>query len=189
MTPVNVAFYHQTIGWSLRFICVEERLPKCRCCSNDWVSFNGWGTDWKKKQIYVILKMGRPGLFYLIFFFPGLNFIEKNCRLKQDSTLIVGVEGEHADHLTTTTAPKKCCQAACKHVLVKQSRFNKHKLQHKFPLLCFEPSDWLKMFEQPIRMSKMIYAESSFYGIQCDHMATLYFQYVSIYPRQWQFAQ
>ena len=138
MTPVNVAFYHQTIGWSLRFICVEERLPKCRCCSNDWVSFNGWGTDWKKKQIYVILKMGHPGLFYLIFFFPGLNFIEKNCRLKQDSTLIVGVESEHADHLTTTTAPKKCCQAACKHVLVKQSRFNKHKLQHKFPLLCFE---------------------------------------------------
>ena len=47
---------------------------------------------------YAFFKMGLPRPLYVLF---KHTFYRKNCRLR---TLIVGVEGEHADHQITTTA-------------------------------------------------------------------------------------
>ena len=44
------------------------------------------------------------GLLNLIFF-SNTKFREKSEGFGRIQTLIVGVEGENADHLTTTTAP------------------------------------------------------------------------------------
>ena len=42
--------------------------------------------------------------FCLFSFFSNTIFYRKNCRLSMIRTRIVGVVGEQADHLTTTTA-------------------------------------------------------------------------------------
>ena len=39
----------------------------------------------------------------LFLFFSNTNFTERTVALGGNRTQIVGVEGEHADHLTTTT--------------------------------------------------------------------------------------
>ena len=44
--------------------------------------------------------MGKPEPLFVYFLFSTTNFTE-NCGFR---TQLVGVEGEHADHLTTTTA-------------------------------------------------------------------------------------
>ena len=50
--------------------------------------------------------MGQPRpLFCLFSFFSNTNFTEKTVGVSRIRTQIVGVEGEYADHLTTTTAP------------------------------------------------------------------------------------
>ena len=46
----------------------------------------------------------RP-LFCLFSFFSNTNFTEKMVGVSRIRTRIVRVEGEYADHLTTTTAP------------------------------------------------------------------------------------
>ena len=53
------------------------------------------------------LKMSQPQpLFCLLLFFSNTNFTEKTVGVSGTRTRIVGVEGEHAEHLTTaTTAP------------------------------------------------------------------------------------
>ena len=49
--------------------------------------------------------MGQPRpLLRLFSFFSNTNFTEKTVDVCGIRTQIVGVEGEHADHLTTTTA-------------------------------------------------------------------------------------
>ena len=45
-----------------------------------------------------------PASFCLFSFFSHTNFIEKTVGIRGIQTRIIGVEGEHADHLTTTTA-------------------------------------------------------------------------------------
>ena len=57
----------------------------------------------------------RP-LFCLFLFFSNTNFTEKTVHFCTIRTLIVGVEGKHADHLTTTTAHQYC------YSLVKKSK-------------------------------------------------------------------
>ena len=42
----------------------------------------------------------------LFFVFSNTNCIEKTAGVSGIRTRIVGVEGEHADHLTTATAPR-----------------------------------------------------------------------------------
>ena len=41
---------------------------------------------------------------FFIFSFFSNKFYKKKCRRQQDWNSFLGVEGEHADHLTTTTA-------------------------------------------------------------------------------------
>ena len=49
-------------------------------------------------------KIGQPRpLFRLFLFFSDTNFTGKTVGVSGIQTRIVGVEGEHADHLTTTT--------------------------------------------------------------------------------------
>ena len=51
----------------------------------------------------VIFKIDQPGLFiYFRYFRQQFSIVE----FIMISTWIVGVEGEHADHLTTTTAQR-----------------------------------------------------------------------------------
>ena len=52
------------------------------------------------------LKWGNPDLFLFIFVIFKYNFTEKTVGFSRIRTWIVGVEGEHADPLTTTTALK-----------------------------------------------------------------------------------
>ena len=57
--------------------------------------------------------MGQPWpLFYLFLFFSNTNFTEKTVDVSGIQTRIIGLEGEPADHLTTTTAHNTttiCC--------------------------------------------------------------------------------
>ena len=46
-----------------------------------------------------------PASFYLFSFFSNRT-LQKNCRLQRDSNSDRWIEGEYADHLTTTTATK-----------------------------------------------------------------------------------
>ena len=49
--------------------------------------------------------MGQPRpLFCLFSFFSNTNFTENTVDVSGIQTRIVGVEGEHADHLTTSKA-------------------------------------------------------------------------------------
>ena len=45
-----------------------------------------------------------PASFYLFSFLSNINCTEKTVGFSWIGTCIVGVEGEHADHMTTTTA-------------------------------------------------------------------------------------
>ena len=49
-------------------------------------------------------KWANIGPFLLFSFFSNTNFIEKTIGFSRIQTWIVGAEGEHADHSTTTTA-------------------------------------------------------------------------------------
>ena len=50
-------------------------------------------------------KWAKPGLFFVFFCsFLNTNFTGKTVDVSGIRTRIVGVEGEHTDHLTTTTA-------------------------------------------------------------------------------------
>ena len=46
--------------------------------------------------------MGQLGLVLFIFFFTNINSTEKTIGFSGIHTRIVGVKGEHADHLSTT---------------------------------------------------------------------------------------
>ena len=48
--------------------------------------------------------MGLPGPFWFIFRFFQTHITEKTVGFSRIRTRIVRLEGEHADHLTTTTA-------------------------------------------------------------------------------------
>ena len=48
--------------------------------------------------------MGQPGLFLLFPFFSTTILLKKTVEFSRIQTWIVGVEGKHADHLTTTMA-------------------------------------------------------------------------------------
>ena len=48
--------------------------------------------------------MGKLRSLFVYFRYFQTQILQKNLRLQQHSTRIVGVEREHADHLTTTTA-------------------------------------------------------------------------------------
>ena len=49
-----------------------------------------------------------PALFGYFGSYSNTNFTEKSVDFSGISTRIVGIEGEHADHLTTTPAQKDC---------------------------------------------------------------------------------
>ena len=48
--------------------------------------------------------MDQPGLFLLLLVFVNNIVQNKNISVGEIQTWILGVEGEHADHLTTTMA-------------------------------------------------------------------------------------
>ena len=52
----------------------------------------------------IIFKWANPGLLFLFPSFQAQIFTEKNVGFSGIRTRIVRVEGEHSDHLTTTTA-------------------------------------------------------------------------------------
>ena len=60
-----------------------------------------WASSW---LFYSFLKNGPTRPLFCLFSFFSITILQKNCRPQQIRTRIVGVEGEHADHLTTTTA-------------------------------------------------------------------------------------
>ena len=62
-------------------------------------------TVWPQVKQQTKKKWANPGLFLFIFVLFKHNTIEKTLGFSGIRTRIVGVEGEHADHLTTTTAP------------------------------------------------------------------------------------
>ena len=55
-------------------------------------------------QTGTVFKMGKHRPLLLFSFFSNTNFIEKTVGFSRIQTWIVGAEGEHADHSTTTTA-------------------------------------------------------------------------------------
>ena len=55
---------------------------------------------------FIFKKWANPGLFLFFFVLFNNNFTEKIVDFSGNRTWIVGVEGEHADHQTTTTALK-----------------------------------------------------------------------------------
>ena len=59
------------------------------------------------KTKFYFLKWGNPGLFWFIFVLFKHNFYRKNCKCHPDSNSDDDIEGEHSDHLTTTTAQSK----------------------------------------------------------------------------------
>ena len=61
----------------------------------------------KALMFFFFLKSGpTPASFLFIFVLFKHNYSEKIVGFSGIQTRIVGVEGEHADHLTTTTAQK-----------------------------------------------------------------------------------
>ena len=62
-------------------------------------------TDWPY-ETDLLLKLADPGLLLFIFVLFKHKFKRKNWRVRWMWTLNVGLEGDHADHLTTTTARK-----------------------------------------------------------------------------------
>ena len=50
--------------------------------------------------------MGQPRPLFVLFSFFSITILQKIVDLSGIRTRIVGVESEHADHLTTTTALK-----------------------------------------------------------------------------------
>ena len=50
-------------------------------------------------------KWANPGIYFVYFCYFYQQFYRKIVYFRGIRTRIVGVEGEHADHLTTTTAP------------------------------------------------------------------------------------
>ena len=60
------------------------------------------------RQVGYFLKKCRPTEpLFVIFVLFKLNFTEKTVGFSGFQTQIVGIEGKHADHLTTTTAPRQ----------------------------------------------------------------------------------
>ena len=58
----------------------------------------------------ILLKWANDGLFFSLFlFFANTNVTERAVDVSGIRTRIVGIEGKHADHLTTTTAHVKWC--------------------------------------------------------------------------------
>ena len=56
------------------------------------------------RRLFFIKKMwANPGLFFVYFSLFKHNFTEKTVGLSGIRTHIVGVEGKHAENLTTTT--------------------------------------------------------------------------------------
>ena len=51
--------------------------------------------------------MGQPRPLFVLFSFFSITILQKIVDLSGIRTRIVGVESEHADHLTTTTAHQK----------------------------------------------------------------------------------
>ena len=61
--------------------------------------------NWKVLRIAIIFfKWANHGLFLFIFILFKHKFYRKTVGVSGIRTEIIGVEGEHADHLTTTTA-------------------------------------------------------------------------------------
>ena len=52
----------------------------------------------------IFLNEPSPATFLFIFVLFNHKFYRKNVGVSGNRTRIVGAEGEHADHLTTTTA-------------------------------------------------------------------------------------
>ena len=67
-----------------------------------WALFAPSICDWKT----CFSKVGQPRPLFCLFSHFSNTILQKNCRLSGIGTRIVGVEGEHADHLTTNTAPQ-----------------------------------------------------------------------------------
>ena len=53
-------------------------------------------------------KWANHGLFLIIFVLFKHKFFRKTVGVNRIRTRIIGVEGEHADHLTTTSAQEGC---------------------------------------------------------------------------------
>ena len=64
---------------------------------------------WNRLNVCFLKKWANPGLFLFIFVLFKHNIIEKTLGFSGIRTRIVGVEGKHADHLTTTTAQLNIC--------------------------------------------------------------------------------
>ena len=59
------------------------------------------------KQLVFYKKLANPGLFVVYFRSFQTQYYRKTVGFSGIRTQIVGVEGEHTDHLTTTTAQKQ----------------------------------------------------------------------------------
>ena len=84
------------------------------------------------RQGMLFLKNG-PTLanFLFIFVLFKHKFYKKNCRLLWDSNRIVGIKGEHADHLTTTTAQGKECSSTYGRLSTEAVYWPKDPSKHK----------------------------------------------------------
>ena len=69
-----------------------------------WYSIHTFADAVKCIGSNIFLKNGPTRPLFCLFSFFSITILQKNCRPQQIRTRIVGVEGEHADHLTTTTA-------------------------------------------------------------------------------------
>ena len=59
----------------------------------------------KKTMLKLVLKMDQPRPLFGVSFSLKHIFTEKNVSFSGIRTRIVGLKGEHADHLTKNTAP------------------------------------------------------------------------------------
>ena len=90
-------------------------------------------------SFYFFVKWANPGLFLFIFVLFKHNIKEKTLGFSRIRTRIVGVEGEHADHLTTTTANL---------LLLKSSTPHLDKRPLECTLICssIRPGSWWHYF-------------------------------------------
>ena len=57
----------------------------------------------RAKELHDLTKMGRSRLLFCLFSIFSAKIWQKNVDFSGIQTRIIGVEGEHTDHLTTTT--------------------------------------------------------------------------------------
>ena len=92
---------HRRLWWSDPLVIVHFLF---------WIVFKEKSISrrrWLRRPSFFLKNGPTPAAFCLFSFFSNTNYAEKGVGFRGIQTRSAGVEGENADHLTTTTAPKR----------------------------------------------------------------------------------